>query len=158
MQWECSEREARNGCRMRHASRHAARASYARDKLEGAFLVSSRILVGCRTEVWRADGRSERQTDGEDQQVLHFFPKSNYVHWYLMIVGFDQKKNIFLVDSYGELDHRKDAEVLLSFFCLALLKKRAGTRHSSRRNTFMMQRNFDVLEWEYWQLQIPLQC
>jgi hypothetical protein len=67
MQWECSEREARNGWCMRHPGRRAVRMSYARDKPEGAFLVSGMMLVGCRSDVWRADGRSERQTDGEDQ-------------------------------------------------------------------------------------------
>ena len=48
----------------------------ARDKPAGAFVVSGKILVGCRTDVWMSDGRSdvgrtsERQTDGEDQHTL----------------------------------------------------------------------------------------
>ena len=70
---------------------------------------------------------------GEFKQAgLHFFPKCNDVHWYLIIVDFDQKI-IFSVDSYGDVDHEKDAKVMLTFFRLALLKKRAATRHSSRR-------------------------
>jgi hypothetical protein len=43
MQSECSEREARNSWRMRHAGWRAARASYARDKSEATFLVSGTI-------------------------------------------------------------------------------------------------------------------
>jgi hypothetical protein len=73
-----------------------------------------------------------------------------------MIVDFDQKI-IFSVDSFGDVDRKKDAEVLLTFFCLALLKKQVATRHSSRQDTFMLRGNFDVLEWDYLQLQIPLQ-
>jgi hypothetical protein len=68
MQSECSEREA-PGWRMRHAGWRAARASYARDKSEGTFLVSDTIwvvLVKCqengRTLGKRTDVRRDRQT------------------------------------------------------------------------------------------------
>jgi Ulp1 family protease len=91
------------------------------------------------------------------QEGLHFFPKCNDVHWYLIIVDFDQKI-IFSVDSYGNVDHERDATAMLTFFWLALLKKRAATRHSSRRDTFMLRGNFDVLEWEYRRLLVPLAC
>jgi uncharacterized protein YjlB len=47
-----------------------AGASYARDKPAGAFVVSGTILVGRQMDVQRPDGRSERQTDGEDQQMV----------------------------------------------------------------------------------------
>jgi hypothetical protein len=65
---------------------------------------------------------------------------------------------IFLVDSCGGVNHEKDAEIMLTFFRLALLKKRAATRHSSRRNAFMLQGDFDVLEWEHRQLPAPIAC
>ena len=60
--------------------------SFARDKPAGAFVVSSKMLVGLveyresrRTQEWRTDGRSEGRTDGEDQQernnqVTRFHP------------------------------------------------------------------------------------
>jgi hypothetical protein len=67
------------------------------------------------------------------QEGVHFFPKCNGAHWYLMIVNFDDKL-IISVDSYCEVDHKKDAEILLTFFRLALLTKRATTRQSSRRD------------------------
>ena len=93
---------------------------------------------------------------GEFKQAgLHFFPKCNDVHWYLIIVDFDQKI-IFSVDSYGDVDHEKDATVMLTFFRLALLKKRAATRQSSRRDTFMLQGNFKAMDWGYRRLPVPL--
>jgi Ulp1 family protease len=79
------------------------------------------------------------------------------VHWYVIIVDFD-RKIIFSVDSYGDVDHEGDAEVMLTFFRLALLKKHAATRHSSRRDTLMLGGNFDVLDWGYRRLPIPLAC
>jgi len=95
---------------------------------------------------------------GEFKQAgLHFFPKCNDVHWYLIIVDFDQKI-IFSVDSYGDVDHEKDAKVMLTFFRLALLKKRAATWHSSRRESFMLQGNFKAMDWGYRQLPVPLAC
>jgi hypothetical protein len=80
MQLECSEREARNGWRMRHAGWRAARASYACDKSEATFLVSGTVrywsdvgrTLGDWSDVRKADGRLERQTDGEDQQKLRW--------------------------------------------------------------------------------------
>jgi Ulp1 family protease len=88
---------------------------------------------------------------------LHFFPKCNDVHWYLMIVDFD-KKTIFSVDSFGSIDHERDAKVMLTFFRLALLERRAATRPSSRRNSFMLRGDFNVLEWKYKCLEIPVGC
>jgi hypothetical protein len=91
------------------------------------------------------------------QEGLHFFPKCNDVHWYVIIVDFEQKI-IFSVDSYGDVDHEKDANVMLTFFRLALLKKRAATRVSSRRDTFMLQGNFEMRDWGYRRLPVPLAC
>jgi hypothetical protein len=73
------------------------------------------------------------------QEGSLFFPKCNdvHVHWHAMIVCFNQK-TIFLVDSCGDVNHEKDAAVMLTFFWLAFLKKRAVTRHSSRRDVFMV--------------------
>jgi hypothetical protein len=66
----------------------------------------------------------------------------NDVHWCLTIVNFDQK-TIFLVNSCENVDCERDATAMLAFFWLALLKKHAATRHSSRRDTcFMLPRQF----------------
>jgi Ulp1 family protease len=88
---------------------------------------------------------------------IHFFPKCNDVHWYVIIVNFDQKI-LFSVDSFGDVNHKTDAEVMLTFFRLALLTKRAATRQSSRRDTFMLRGNFDVRDWGYRRLPVPIAC
>jgi hypothetical protein len=74
-----------------------------------------------------------------------------------MIVDFDAK-TIFSVDSCGGGNHEKDAEIMLTFFWLALLKKRAATRHSSRENAFMFRGDFDVLEWKHRQSPALIAC
>jgi hypothetical protein len=51
------------------------------------------------------------------------------------------------VDSCSDANHEKDAEVMLIFFWLTLLTKRAATGHSSRRDAFMLRGDLDEPEW-----------